>query len=140
MVEGLAAAGLADDAKDGVGVGGVRARQVGQREQRDVQPRLERGQLLRELLLALAVARASARSPPRCPRRAAWPAAISAEAWFFARPQRLELGQQLAAARVERGDLVNRRGEVGAAAGQRGANRVALLADQPQIENGSTPS
>jgi hypothetical protein len=31
-------------------------------------------------------------------------------------PQRLELGQQLAAARIQRRDLVNRCGEVGAAA------------------------
>jgi hypothetical protein len=56
------------------------------------------------------------------------------------RPQRLELGQQLAAAGVERGDLVNGAGELRAAPPERGANRVALLADQPQIDNGRAPS
>ena len=109
MVEGVAAAGLADDAKDGVGVGGVRARQVGQREQRDVQPRLERGQLLRELLLALAVG-----AHPRDRLRGVLAAPLGLG--DLRRGLRLELGQQLAAARIQRRDLVNRCGEVGAAA------------------------
>jgi hypothetical protein len=51
------------------------------------------------------------------------------------RAQRLKLRQQLPAARVERRDRVDACPVVLSAARERGANGLALLADQPQVEN-----